>query len=89
MEGGQGFVGCWVVSPSHQLLASRGVGGSYHINFQHFQQMLLDQQDVSMQKNANWPMSISLYKSQVQVDQGPPNKIRHTEIYRGESGEKP
>jgi hypothetical protein len=30
-----------------------------------------------------------LYKAQVQVDQGHPHKTRHTETYRGESGEEP
>jgi hypothetical protein len=32
---------------------------------------------------------ISLYKAQVQVDQGPPHKTSYTETYRGESGEEP
>jgi hypothetical protein len=32
---------------------------------------------------------ISLYKAQVQVDQGPPHKIRYTETNRKESGEEP
>ena len=50
---------------------------------QHFQQMLA----VSMQKNANGSILISLYKAQVQVDQGPPHKTRHTETNRRESGE--
>jgi hypothetical protein len=31
---------------------------------------------------------ISLYKAQVQVDQGPPHKIRYTESNRRESGGK-
>ena len=30
-----------------------------------------------------------VYKAQVHVDQGTPHKTRDTEIYRGESGEKP
>jgi hypothetical protein len=32
---------------------------------------------------------ISLYKAQVQVDQGLPHKTRYTESNRGESGEEP
>ena len=35
------------------------------------------------------PILISLYKAQVQVDQGPPHKTRYIETYRGESGEEP
>ena len=35
------------------------------------------------------PILISLYKAQVQVDQGPSHKTRYTETYRGESGEEP
>ena len=42
-----------------------------------------------MQKNANRSIFISLYKAQVQVDQGPPHKTRDTETYRGESGKEP
>jgi hypothetical protein len=41
---------------------------------QHFQQMVLVQLADSMQKNANRSILISLYKVQVQVDQGPPHK---------------
>jgi hypothetical protein len=41
---------------------------------EHFQQMVLVQMAVSMEKNANRPILISLYKAQVQVDQGPPHK---------------
>jgi hypothetical protein len=32
---------------------------------------------------------ISVYKTQVQVDQGPPHKTRYTETNRRESGEEP
>jgi hypothetical protein len=39
--------------------------------------MVLAQLEVSM---------VSLYKAQVQVDQGPPHKTRDTETYRGERG---
>ena len=44
---------------------------------------------VSMQKNANRSILISLYKAQVQVGQGPPYKTRNTETNRKESGEEP
>ena len=47
--------------------------------------MVLNQLEVGMQKNANRSILISLYKAQVQVDQGSTHKIRHTEAYRGES----
>jgi hypothetical protein len=55
----------------------------------HFQQMVLIQLEVSMQKNANLSILISLYKAQTQVDQGSPHKTRYTEINRKESGEEP
>jgi hypothetical protein len=42
-----------------------------------------------VEKNASHPILISLYKAQVQVDQGPLHKTRDTETYRGESGEEP
>jgi len=42
-----------------------------------------------MQKNANCPNLISLYKAPVQGDQGPPHKTWYTEINRRESGEEP
>jgi hypothetical protein len=42
---------------------------------------------VSMQKNVNRYILISLYKAQVQVDQGPPYKTRYTESNRRENGE--
>jgi hypothetical protein len=41
---------------------------------QHFQQIVLVHLAVSMQKNANRSILISLYKAQVQVDQGSPHK---------------
>ena len=44
---------------------------------------------VSMQKNANCSILISLYKSQVQVDKGPPHKTTWPEINRKECGEQP
>ena len=56
---------------------------------QHFQQMELAQLVVSMEKNANLSILISLYKAQGQVDQGPPQNTRYIETYRGESGEEP
>jgi hypothetical protein len=56
---------------------------------QHFQQMVLAQLVVSMWKNASLSILLSLYKAQVQVDQGTPHKTRDTETYRGESVEKP
>jgi hypothetical protein len=33
------------------------------------------------EENANQPILISLYKAQLQVDQGPPHKIRCTGYY--------
>ena len=50
--------------------------------------MVLDQLEVKMQKNANWPIIISFYKAQVQVDHEPSHKTRYTEAYRGENGEE-
>jgi hypothetical protein len=44
---------------------------------------------VSMQKNANQSILISLFKAQIQVYQGPPHKVRYNEINRKESGEEP
>jgi hypothetical protein len=55
---------------------------------QHFQKMVLFQLEVSMQKNANQSILISLYKGQVQVDQGSPHKTRYSETNRKESGEE-
>jgi hypothetical protein len=49
---------------------------------QHFQQMVLVQLAVSMKKNTNQSIFISLYKAQVQVNQGPPYKTRYTETNR-------
>ena len=51
----------------------------------HFQQ-LLAQLDVYMKKNANRFISISMHKSQVQMDQKPLHKFNHTEPHRKESG---
>ena len=51
--------------------------------------MVLVQLVVSMQKNENRYILISLYKAQVKVDQGPPHKAIHTETNRKESGGKP
>jgi hypothetical protein len=39
--------------------------------------------------NANQSVLISLYRAQVQVDQGPPLKTRDTETNRRESAEDP
>jgi len=44
--------------------------------------------EVSIQKNVNRAILITLYKTQVQVDQGSSHKIRYTQINR-ESGEEP
>ena len=52
---------------------------------QGFQQMMLVQLAVSMQKNANRSI-LTFYKTQVQVDKGLPLKTRHTETNRKESG---
>ena len=38
-----------------------------------------------VEKNANLSILISLYKAQIQVDQGPPHKTRYTETNRKES----
>ena len=48
--------------------------------------MVLVQLVVCMQKNANLPILISLYKAQVQVDQGVPHKTRYTETNRKKLG---
>ena len=56
-------------------------------HIEHFQQMLLVQLAVCMQKNANRSILISFYKAQIQMDQGPPHKPRYTEFNRKESGE--
>jgi hypothetical protein len=50
--------------------------------------MVLVQLAVSMEKNANRSIFISLYKAQIQLDQGPPHNTRDTEIYRGEGVEE-
>ena len=41
------------------------------------------------QKNENRPIFVTLYKAQVQVDQGPQHKTRYTELNRRESGKEP
>jgi hypothetical protein len=56
---------------------------------QHFQQIVMVQLAVSIQKNANHSIFISLCKAQVQVNQGPPHKTRYTEMNRNESGKEP
>jgi hypothetical protein len=56
---------------------------------QHFQQIVLAQLEISIQKNANGSIFISLNKVQVQVDQEPPHKTRDTETYTGENEEEP
>jgi hypothetical protein len=48
--------------------------------------MVLVQLEVSMQKNADLSVLISLYKAQLQVDQGPPYKTRHTETNKERLG---
>ena len=54
-----------------------------------FQQMVLAQLAVTMYKNANWSILISMCKILVYMDQGTPHKTRDMETYRGESGEEP
>ena len=39
-------------------------------------------------ENANGPIIISLYKAQIQVDQGTPHKTRYTKTNRKENGEE-
>ena len=56
---------------------------------QHFQQMVMVQLEVSMQKNANWSILVSLYKAKVHMDQRPPHKTRYTETNRKEGGKEP
>jgi hypothetical protein len=48
--------------------------------------MVLVKLVISMEKNANPSILISLYKAQVQVDQGPPHKTRYTETNRNKEG---
>ena len=43
---------------------------------------------INMSKNANQYTLISLYKPQVQIDQGPPHKTRYTETNRKETVEE-
>ena len=40
-------------------------------------------------ENENRPLFVTLYKTQVYVDQGPQHKTRYTEFYRRESGKEP
>jgi hypothetical protein len=56
---------------------------------QHFKQIVLVQLVVNRLKNSDQSILISLYKAQVQVDQGPLNKTRYTEFSRTKSGEEP
>ena len=49
--------------------------------------MILAKLDVCMQNNATRSKLITLYKTQIQVDQRPQYKTRLTEPYRKESGE--
>ena len=42
-----------------------------------------------MQKNENRPIFVTLYKAQVQVNQGPQHKTRYSESNRRESGKEP
>jgi hypothetical protein len=50
--------------------------------------MVVVQLEVNLWKNANWHILISLYKSQVQLDIGPPQKTIYTESNRRKSGGK-
>ena len=56
---------------------------------QHFPQTVLPQLVVTMLKNANRSILISLYNAQAQVDQGPLHKTRNTETTRKDNGEEP
>ena len=56
---------------------------------EHFQQIVLIQLAVNMQKNVNQSILISLYKTQVKMDEGLPHKTRYSENNRKESGEEP
>jgi hypothetical protein len=56
---------------------------------EHFKQMVLVQLAVNLWKTSNQSILISLYKAQVEVDQGLSHKTRYTEFHRRESGEKP
>ena len=48
--------------------------------------MVLAYLDINMKKNENRPISITMHKAQVQMDQRPQHKASHTEPYRRESG---
>ena len=56
---------------------------------QHFPQTVLAQLVVSMLKNANRFILISLYNAQAQVDQGLLHKTRNTETNMKDNGEEP
>ena len=71
------------------LIFDKGAKSIQQKKRQHFQQMVLVQLVVSMQKNAISPILNSLYKAQVQLDQGPPQKTRYTETNRRESEKEP
>ena len=45
--------------------------------------------EVSMQKDENWSILFSLYKAQVQLDQGPPHETSYSETNRRVIGEGP
>ena len=51
--------------------------------------MVLVYLDAYMQNTANRSLSITLHKTQVQVDQEPQHKTRHSKSNREESGEEP
>jgi hypothetical protein len=51
-----------------------------------FQQMVMIQQAITMQKNANLSILISLYKAQAQVDQEPSHKTRYTKTNKKKVG---
>ena len=44
---------------------------------------------LSIQKNENRPIFVTLYKAQVHVDQGPQHKTLYTEYNTRESGKEP
>jgi len=50
--------------------------------------MVLVKQEVRMYKNANGSILFTLYKAQVEVDQGPPHKTRYTKTNRRKIGEE-
>ena len=50
--------------------------------------MVLVQLEVSMQKNANQSILISLYKAQVHVDHEPPHKTKYNRTNRRQRGDE-